>query len=152
MKLRVSHIGVCVSDLERSMRFYCEGLGFAKAATYPVGKEFSAALEIESEASLVSQFVERDGVSLELLHYASPRAVGAASTRRNQIGFTHLSLAVDDVERVARHLEACGGTLLRDTFTAIRRPEGHVDEFVFVADPDGVRVELMGSKPPRDPA
>jgi catechol 2,3-dioxygenase-like lactoylglutathione lyase family enzyme len=143
MQLRVSHVGICVSDLGRSLRFYCEGLGFQKAATYEVGKEFSAALEVEGEASLVSQFVERDGVSLELLHYASPAAVGAPSARRNQRGFTHLSLAVDDVDRVAAHLVACGGRVLPSTRTSIRHADGRSDEFVFVADPDGLRVELM---------
>ena len=30
---KVSHIGVCVSDLERSLRFYCDVLGFARSAT-----------------------------------------------------------------------------------------------------------------------
>jgi len=33
MQLSVSHIGICISDLERSMRFYCKGLGFKKAVT-----------------------------------------------------------------------------------------------------------------------
>jgi len=148
MQLRVSHVGVCVSDLERSLRFYCEGLGFARAATYQVGKEFSAALEVRGDAQLVSQFVERDGVSLELLHYAQPGVEGAPSSRRNQLGFTHLSLAVDDVDRVARHLVACGGKLLPATRTTIRHPDGRCDEFVFVADPDGLRVELMKLTPP----
>ena len=152
MSLRVSHVGVCVSDLERSLRFYCDGLGFAKTVTYQVGKEFTAALEVDADAQLISQFVERDGVSLELLHYAAPRAVGAPSMRRNQLGFTHLSLAVDDVDRVARHLEACGGRVLPATRTTIRHPDGRRDEFVFVADPDGLRVELMKLTQPGDPA
>lgn len=143
MQLKVSHIGVCVSDLDRSLRFYCDGLGFRKAATFQVGKEFSATLEVGDDADLVSQFVERDGVSLELLHYARPRVVGAPSARRNQLGFTHLSLAVDDVDRTARELERWGGRIVPGTRTTIRHPDGRHDEFVFVADPDGLRVELM---------
>ena len=31
---QTSHIGLCVTDLERSLRFYCEGLGFAKVLAY----------------------------------------------------------------------------------------------------------------------
>jgi len=147
MQLKVSHVGVCVSDLERSLRFYCEGLGFGRAARFQVGKEFAAALEVGDDAELVSQFVERDGVSLELLHYARPGVVGAPSARRNQLGFTHLSLAVDDVDRVAAHLERCGGSIVAGTRTTIRHPDGRRDEFVFVADPDGLRVELMVLSP-----
>jgi catechol 2,3-dioxygenase-like lactoylglutathione lyase family enzyme len=143
MQLRVSHVGICVTDLERSLRFYCDGLGFAKATTHEVGKEFTAALELRSEASLTAQFIRRDGVSLELLYYSSPPAEGAPSSRRNQLGFTHLALAVDDVDAVARQLVACGGRLVPGTRTTIRHGDGRTDEFVFVADPDGLRVELM---------
>jgi lactoylglutathione lyase len=134
-----------VADLERSMRFYCEGLGFQKSRTHQVGKEFAGTVEVP-DPSLVAQFVERDGVALELLHWSEPRATGAASTRRNQLGFTHLAVRVDDVDAVARRLVACGGTLLPRTRTRIVRPSGRIDLFLIVADPDGVRVELMGTE------
>ena len=39
-----SHLGVCVASLERSMRFYCDGLGFEMAETYAVGNEYRAGL------------------------------------------------------------------------------------------------------------
>ena len=29
-----SHVGICVADLERSLRFYCDGLGFEVAEGY----------------------------------------------------------------------------------------------------------------------
>ena len=58
----------------------------------------------------VSQFIARDGVSIELLHYTKGSVVGAPSAARNQLGLTHLSLNVDDVDEVAAKLVACGGT------------------------------------------
>jgi catechol 2,3-dioxygenase-like lactoylglutathione lyase family enzyme len=30
-RYRPSHLGLCVSELERSLRFYCDGLGFEPA-------------------------------------------------------------------------------------------------------------------------
>ena len=33
---RLSHIGICVSDLERSRAFYCQGLGFQEAGELEV--------------------------------------------------------------------------------------------------------------------
>jgi len=30
MHFEQSHIGICVSDMERALRFYRQGLGFAK--------------------------------------------------------------------------------------------------------------------------
>jgi catechol 2,3-dioxygenase-like lactoylglutathione lyase family enzyme len=152
VKLRMSHVGICVSDLERSLRFYCEGLGFEKTATHPVGKEFAPAVEV-ADPCLVAQFIERDGVSIELLCFSSPRPEGVPSTRRNRLGLTHVALRVDAVDDVLRHLERCGGTLLPETRMSIRRPDGRIDEFAIVADPDGTRVELMGTSAlPQGPA
>jgi lactoylglutathione lyase len=60
----------------------------------------------------------------------------------NELGLTHLSLRVDDVEATATTVEALGGTVVRTTRTSI--PLGHTTlEFVYCTDPDGVRIELM---------
>jgi len=141
-----SHLGVCVASLERSLRFYCDGLGFAKAETYAVGNEYRAGLEVEGDVDLVSQFIRREGLALELLAYRSPAAFGRPSARRNQLGYTHLSFVVADVDAAARHLVACGGTLLPETRTG--RGDPAAVQIVFVADPDGVRIELMSNPAP----
>ena len=143
MTTSFSHFGLCVSDLERAMRFYCDGLGFEPTITYEVGGDFADTLEVPGDIALVSQFIARDGVSIELLHYTKGSVVGTPSAARNQLGLTHLSLSVSDVDEVAAKLVACGGTVLEATRTKIDNPDGSVNDFVFVADPDGVRVELM---------
>jgi catechol 2,3-dioxygenase-like lactoylglutathione lyase family enzyme len=142
MRFTPSHFGLCVSDLARTLRFWCDGLGFAAAERFEIGEEFGAALEVEGRVDCVSQFIRKDGVAIELLAYRSPGALGAPSTRRNQLGLTHFSLYVDDVGAAAKHLVACGGKLLPATHA-----ENPGIELVFVEDPDGVRVELMRSKP-----
>ena len=45
--LSVSHLGICVSDLDASLRFYCEGLGFEEVAAHEVGEEFAALMELD---------------------------------------------------------------------------------------------------------
>ena len=62
---------------------------------------------------------------------------------RNHLGFTHLCVRVDDVESVATRLVEHGGTVLESTRYSLPMGEGRSNDFVFVADPDGVRVELM---------
>jgi lactoylglutathione lyase len=141
MRFTPSHFGLCVRDLARSLRFWCDGLGFAAAERFEVGDEFAAALEVDGRVECVSQFIRKDGVAIELLAYRSPETVGAASARRNQLGLTHFSLYVEDVGAAAQHLVACGGKLLPAT-----RTENDGIELMFVEDPDGVRVELMRSK------
>ena len=34
-----SHVGLCVSDLERSLRFFCDGLGFEKAERHELDSQ-----------------------------------------------------------------------------------------------------------------
>ncbi len=35
MAVRISHVGLCVSDLEKSLRFYVDGLGFEVQENIP---------------------------------------------------------------------------------------------------------------------
>ena len=138
----VSHIGICVSDLDVSLRFYCEGLGFEVVASHEVGEEFAELMEVDG-VHLRSRMIRRDGVTLELLDYVSPGTTGTTERRpMNQLGLTHLSLQVDDVGSVAATIESLGGTVVRATRTTLAFGEASLD-FLYCTDPDGVRIELM---------
>lgn len=133
-----SHIGLCVRDLERSRRFYVDGLGFEEFARFELDRPIA---EVDEPCSLTSFFVQKDGLRVELLDYRSPGVIGTPSNRRNHLGLTHLSFVVEDVDAAAEELERYGGTIVAGTRS------GHDDptsvQIVFVADPDGTRVELM---------
>jgi len=142
MTTTFSHFGICVSDLERSLKFYCEALGFAPAESHTVGAEFGRLMELDGVA-LRSQFVRREGIVIELLHFSSPDPIGDPVRRpMNQLGLTHLSVRVDDVDAVAATVENLGGTVLVDTRTTFDL-SGVALDFVYCTDPDGVRIELM---------
>jgi lactoylglutathione lyase len=131
-----------VSDLERSVRFYREGLGFELVDSHRVGDEFGSLMEL-AEVRLQSRFMRRDGASIELLYFETPGHTGEAVRRpMNQLGLTHLSVRVDDVDAVAATIEALGGTVVHPTRTVIGDGQAHLD-FVYCTDPDGVRIELM---------
>lgn len=142
MSVTFSHLGICVSDLDRSLRFYCEGLGFTEAGSHDVGEEFAALMEVEG-VRLRSRMITKDGVTIELLGFDAPGVTGDGARRpMNQLGLTHLSLRVDDVETSAAAVEALGGAVVRGSRTTI--PFGEVSlDFVYCTDPDGVRIELM---------
>ena len=142
MSVTVSHLGVCVSDLDLSQRFYCEALGFEQVAAHEVGEEFSGLMELDG-VRLRSRMIAKDGVTLELLGYDAPGITGDGTRRpMNMLGLTHLCLKVDDVEATAEAIEALGGTIVRSTRTTI--PMGATSlEFLYCTDPDGVRIELM---------
>src|SRR5579883_2222147 len=116
VSLSFSHVGICVSDLERSLRFYCEGLGFELVDSFTVGSEFGRLMEVAGEIVLQSRFITRDGVRLELLRFDSPGFEGPARRRlMNQLGLTHLSMRVADVDSAAARIQELGGHVLQHT-------------------------------------
>lgn len=150
MTIRYAQMGICVADMERSMRFYCEGLGF-KPANDPaiIGAEWSEHTGLPG-TELEARIIERDDVRLELLHFRSPAVEGDGGVRAmNQRGITHLNFHVSDVDATARELEAVGGTIRDSTRFQMSRPGGSLDA-MYVTDPDGVRIDLMHASPTDD--
>jgi catechol 2,3-dioxygenase-like lactoylglutathione lyase family enzyme len=138
----LSHLGVCVSDLDRSVRFYCEALGFEKAESHVIGSEFAALMDF-ADVEVTSQFVRRGSTAIELLCFAEPVAFGDGERRAvNQLGLTHLSFRVRDVAATVGRVVDLGGALVESSRTVIDLG-GTELEFVYCTDPDGVRIELM---------
>lgn len=143
MVFRLSHFGICVTDLRRSIDFYT-ALGFTKAEGFelPCGIDtpIDTLLEMRG-AHLVGQFMRRtDGTAIELLSFESPPAIGPNRRAMNELGYTHMSFHVDDLEAAMAAVEAAGGTVHRHTRTYFDDAGMHA---VFCSDPDGVRIELM---------
>jgi catechol 2,3-dioxygenase-like lactoylglutathione lyase family enzyme len=137
-----SHFGICVSDLERSLAFYCDGLGFEKAESHIIGSEFAALMEF-GDVDVTSQFIRKGSAAIELLAFSEPAPFGSRERRAvNQFGLTHLSFRVRDVAGTVARLVELGGAVVETSRTSIDFG-GTGLEFVYCTDPDGVRVELM---------
>ena len=137
---RLSHVGVCVRDLEHSTRFYCEALGFERAETHTVGDEFARLMSLDG-VDLTSQFLRRGEQAIELLHFAEPEAAPGAPRPIHTFGLTHLSFLVDDLDAAAERVRALGGVVHDETRTSFG--DDRALDFVYCSDPDGTRVELM---------
>jgi catechol 2,3-dioxygenase-like lactoylglutathione lyase family enzyme len=142
--VRVTHLGICVSDLERSLAFYRDALGFRLESELTVEGEPSATLLRLPDVKLQAVYLVRDGFRIELLHYAAPGAVGDGAPRAmNALGLTHLSLRVDDLGATVDALAARGVAILRDT--RIEHPRLRA-KAIFVTDPDGTLIELVETR------
>jgi catechol 2,3-dioxygenase-like lactoylglutathione lyase family enzyme len=138
---KLSHQGLCVSDLERAVTFYRDGLGFREISRMAFNDPGTQRLLGLPEARLEAIYLRRDGCTLELLHFPQPGTHLAHGPRpMNRVGLTHLSFLVEDLDAALASLEALGAAVLVDT-----RLEGerHGANVVFITDPDGTRIELV---------
>ena len=143
---RLTHVGIAVSDLDRSLRFYRDLLGFTWEHDLTVQGEPTDTLLRLRGTDLHAVYLKRDGVRIELLHFASPATPPRRERVMNELGLTHLSFRVADLDAVLSALRADGQRILDDTI--IRFPEWGAAA-CFIVDPDGQLIELVQS--PGDP-
>jgi lactoylglutathione lyase len=137
LNMNISHIAICTSDLERSARFYTEALGFTHEYYVDFAEPFEILMEVPQVKGRVGLF-HRGNFRLELCSYQQPGVHGAPERRpMNQVGLSHVSLVVDDLDAVSERIVALGGRVYPET-----RMSAPAGDLVFCTDPDGVRLEL----------
>jgi catechol 2,3-dioxygenase-like lactoylglutathione lyase family enzyme len=140
-QLRFSHIGICVSDWQRSLCFYRDRLGFRQLFELELAGEPSSTLLRIDDVEFRAIYLERDGVRIELLHFTRPGHTSAPTPRPvNQLGLTHLSLQVRDLDAFSEELAAAGVELLEATRIDVASAGAKA---MFIADPDGTLIELV---------
>ena len=99
-RVAFNHVGQCVADLERSKRFYGELLGFTLDREIQPTDDLSAQLlGLTPPLGMTAAYLVRDGLVLELLHYAAAGQTQPFRPRAlNEPGLTHLSVSVEDVD------------------------------------------------------
>lgn len=135
----LSHIGICTSNLEQSLKFYTEALGFILDRSIDdIGAPFDQLTELPGIPCRV-HYVKSGGVTIELIGYPDGKVVGSNQRRpMNQLGFTHMTLIVGDIDTVAERVVQFGGHIHPQT--RVDSPYGPI---VFCTDPDGTRIELF---------
>ena len=129
----VNHLGQCVADLDRSVRFYVELLGFHVERNLTIPDDAAATLlSIEPPVGLQAVYLRRGTFVLELMQFDRPGNPPWTERVMNEPGLTHLSLSVDDVPAAVARVADLGGRVVVDLPMA-----------AFVRDPDGQLVELL---------
>ena len=129
--MRYLHTMVRVTDLEQSLRFYCEHLGLKEMRRVDVESGRFSLIFLGAD--------ENPEAQLELTHNWDPEELGGG---RN---FGHLAYNVENIYQTCQKLMDAGVT--------INRPprDGHM---AFVRSPDGISIELLqagNALPPREP-
>ncbi|MDH4104542.1 MAG: VOC family protein [Gammaproteobacteria bacterium] len=130
--MKYLHTMVRVTDVDASLRFYCEGLGLREVRRndYPQGRFTLIFLAAPGDES----------AQVELTHnWDSQEQYGIGRA------FGHLAYEVDDIYATCQRLQDMGVT--------INRPPRD-GRMAFVRSPDRISVELLqkgGAKPPAEP-
>ena len=140
---RASHIGLCVTDADRSMEFYCDLLGFTKSDELEVEGPLPSQLLGLEGVDLRAIYLERDGMVVELLHFRAPASESDTGPRPfNVAGFTHLSMQAEDPGMTLEELRQAGVPIVEESVLRI----GEAVVAFFCLDPDGQRVEITGAR------
>ena len=140
---RVTHVGICVSDLDRSAAFYAQALGFVETGRLQASGEETSKILGVPDVVLDMVYLERDGLQIELLTYAGGVQPGNTPRAMDVVGFTHLSIRVDSLEDLTGPIEAHGGSVLEDSLVNFEWG----NRGVMALDPDGTRIELIEWRP-----
>lgn len=132
------HYGVVVSDMNKSLSFYCDILGMEVLNRFKQESEaFDAAVGVK-DARVELAFLDADGITIELIDYKRPVGVNVnEGTSANDIGNAHFCIAVDNIEMAYNELA--------DAVPFVSPPQRLKNgvKLVFMRDPDGNLVELL---------
>lgn len=147
---RLFHVNVNCSDLERSRRFYTEGLGLvAGAHTAPETAQPGAAFGLDQarwDASILLGPRGYEGGAIDLLQWHEPAPTGSPPARLTETGFQRLGLRVPDLGAAMTEVRALGGVVWSEPFAHALGGGGEI-RLVLVGDPDGTAIELIEGGP-----
>ena len=137
----VDHLSFTVSDLQRSVHFYRDLLGFQLEFETEAGGPVVEAVTGIPGAQLKMAFFELEGFALELIQYLSP--VGEIlDLRTNNVGCAHLAFYVEDIEKVYVSLSS-GNVRFKSKPVEIKEGPLAGRKVVYLSDPDGIILELV---------
>jgi catechol 2,3-dioxygenase-like lactoylglutathione lyase family enzyme len=142
--LATDHTGITVSNLERSLVFWRDVLGFELSHTAHQTGEMAREITGVAGAELKLAVVKAPGAhKIELLEYlAPPEHKQHVDLRPCDVGSVHVALIVDDLDAVLSAINLSGWKaagkpqILQSGPNAGRR-------VVYVRDPDGTTIEFM---------
>lgn len=145
--LGAAHTGVTVVDLERSLRFWRDTLGFEVAVRSSMsGEPLEQITGVRDGAIDFAILNIPGGHQVELVQYSAPGDRRHVRPRPSDVGSVHLSLFVRDMQAVLRAV-AAGGWQAAGTPQTMADGPASGFTFEYLTDPDGTILELI--QPPR---
>ncbi|HOW74116.1 MAG TPA: DUF1080 domain-containing protein [Phycisphaerae bacterium] len=141
----VVDIGVVVSDIEKSAKFYTESLGLTEVKGFSVTGELGRKIGlIDNHRVDIRVFVpaDTDGTTrIKMMSFAdAPGKAADQSWIHSTLGIRYLTLYVTSVDATLRRLTKTGVKPIGETPVSL----GNNQRLITVRDPDGNFIELIG--------
>jgi catechol 2,3-dioxygenase-like lactoylglutathione lyase family enzyme len=147
----VDHVGVTVSDVDRSLGFWRDLLGLPVTGRGTVEWEhLDRLVALEGTKIEWCELALPEGGKVELSRYHRPEGAPVTPGEENEPGRSHLSLLVDDLAGMLVTLRAAGVPARTDEPVDIPVGAYAGGKAAYVFDPDGIELELIERAEARD--
>ena len=141
---KVIGVGVVVADLERSLDFYVNGIGMVKTGSFTINEDFGKRSGLTNGVSVAVTILKLDNspeaTDWKLMSFGSKPAHPKPKHIQDDTGMQYITINVKALQPIIDRLTRMKVPFLGNTPT----PLNEKSHFVFVQDPDGTFIELIG--------
>ena len=140
--IATNHTSFTVSDIDRSLAFFRDALGFEVTSKGPRSPSLIQAITGVEGAEVLIAYVRGPGHSIELIEYIKPETRSSVRPQPCDTGFSHIAYDVDDIDaaiQAARDhsVEPIGPVV------AIDQGPNRGSRVAYLRDPDGITIEFI---------
>ena len=140
--LGTNHTSFTVSNLDRTVAFFRDALGFEVTSKAPRNSALIERITGVDGANVMIAYVRGSGHSLELIEYSGPNDRTAVYPKPCDVGFAHVAYDVDDIDAaiaaaVSHDVKPIGAV------TTIDQGPNQGSRVAYLRDPDGIAIEFI---------
>ncbi len=137
-----NHTSFTVSDLDRAIALFRDGLGFEVTSKAPRDPKLVSAITGVPGADVMIAYIRGPGHSLELIEYVGPAQRGELRGRPCDTGFAHVAFNVLNVDAALAAVKPYGVEPIAPP-VAIDQGPNRGRRVVYTRDPDGICIEFI---------
>ena len=136
----IRHVGLVVTDIKKSLKFWCETMGFVVSRQMEeAGPHIDAMMGLKNVRVTTAKLSAPDGNLLELLCFHSHPDKGQWEGSPYSTGLTHIALTVSDLDETCRRLKEVGVKFPAEPQAS---PDGNA-KVIYATGPEGILLELV---------
>lgn len=142
--LSTNHTSFTVSNLQRTLAFFRDALGFEVTSVAPREAHMIQSITGVPGAGVMIGYVRGAGHNIELIEYTGPSDRGQVRPRPCDVGFAHVAYNVENVDNAIAASAPHGVVPLGAVVTVDQGPNKG-KRAVYLRDADGITIEFIGA-------